>query len=85
MKMLVRVLCLMMAGSGLSSAQEHLARQQPTVPEEYREMPFVETAVEPVLNNVEQERGFILFQRPIMEPVYPNTYPLAHERGCGRC
>ncbi len=82
-KILVWAMCLVMAGSGLSSAQQRLARQQPTVPDGYREMPFIETAAEPELNDVEQERGFLLFQRPIMEPVYPNTHPLAHERVAG--
>lgn len=43
-------------------------------------MPYIETAPEPVLNDAEQERGFLLFQRPLTESVYPNTRPLAHER-----
>jgi hypothetical protein len=80
MKDLVWVACLVLAGSELGIAQQRRARQQPTVPEAYREMPFIETAVEPVLNDEERERGFLLFQRPIMEPVYPNTHPRAHER-----
>ena len=80
MKILAWVMCLVMAGSGLSSAQELRARQQPTVPEGYREIPFIETVAEPVLDDAEQQRGFLLFQRPIVEPVYPNTHPHAHER-----
>jgi hypothetical protein len=43
-------------------------------------MPFIETAPEPVLTPVEKQRGYLLFQRPITEPVYPNSRPLAHER-----
>ena len=59
---------------------ERLARQQPTVPAEYTEVPFVEDAPEPELTAAEKQRGYILFHRPITEPVYPNTRPLAHER-----
>jgi len=56
------------------------ARKQPTVPENYKEIPFIETAPFPELMDEEKERGYLLFQRPIMEPVYPNTQPLEHER-----
>jgi len=56
------------------------ARKQPTVPENYKEIPFTETALAPELTVEETERGYLLFQRPIMEPVYPNTRPLEHER-----
>jgi hypothetical protein len=59
---------------------ERRARQQPTVPPEYTEVPFIETAPEPALTAAEKERGYLLFRRPITEPVYPNTRPLAHER-----
>ena len=59
---------------------ERRARPQPTVPEGWREVPFVETAPEPLLTVAEQRRGYLLFQRPIMDPVYPQTRPLAHER-----
>lgn len=56
------------------------ARKQPTVPENYKEIPFIEVAPLPELTAEETERGYLLFQRPIMEPVYPNTQPLEHER-----
>ena len=56
------------------------ARRQPSVPEGYSEVPYIETAPEPVLTAQEKRQGFFLFQRPITEPVYPNTRPLAHER-----
>ena len=59
---------------------DHRARTQPTIPENYREMPFTETAPQPKLMATEKQRGYMLFQRPIVEPVYPNTQPLAHER-----
>ncbi len=55
-------------------------RPQPTVPDGAKEIPFDETAPEPALTAPEQERGYILFQRPLTECVYPNTRPLAHER-----
>ena len=56
------------------------ARSQPTVPSTYEEMPFVETAAEPELTPAEKQRGYLLFHRPITEPVYPNSKPRAHER-----
>jgi len=59
---------------------EFRARIQPSVPENYTEQPFVETAPKPQLTAEEQERGFLLFQRPITEQVYPNTHPLDYER-----
>ncbi|NOY82536.1 MAG: hypothetical protein GXP31_16180 [Kiritimatiellaeota bacterium] len=62
------------------SAPERRSRKQPTVPSNYKEVPFVETAPAPVLTAAEKARGYLLFERPIMEPVYPNTRPLAHER-----
>ncbi len=59
---------------------ERRPRAQPSVPSNYKEIPFVETAPAPVLTPEERQRGFLLFQRPITEPVYPNTRPRAHER-----
>jgi hypothetical protein len=56
------------------------ARRQPTVPSTYEEMPFIETAAEPKLTMEEKQRGYLLFHRPITEPVHPNSRPLAHER-----
>ena len=55
-------------------------QRQPTVPSTYKEIPFVETAAEPVLTPAEKERGYLLFHRPITEPVYPNSKPRGHER-----
>ncbi len=59
---------------------ERRPRTQPTVPENYRELPFVETAAEPSLTSEEKARGYMLFQREIMDPVYSNSNPLAGER-----
>jgi len=61
-------------------AAERRAHPQPTVPDGAKEVPFVETAPEPALTAPEKERGYLLFQRPLVESVYPNTRPLAHER-----
>jgi hypothetical protein len=62
------------------AAVERRARPQPTVPEGVKEIPFDEPAPEPALTELEKERGYLLFQRPLTESVYPNTHPLAHER-----
>jgi hypothetical protein len=53
---------------------------QPSIPANYKELPFVEKNSAPKLTAAEQQRGYMLFQRPIMEPVYPNTHPVAYER-----
>ncbi len=62
------------------SALERHAHPQPTVPDGAKEIPFDETAPEPTLTEPEKERGYLLFQRPLTESVYPNTRPLSHER-----
>jgi Glycoside hydrolase 123 N-terminal domain len=62
------------------SAVERRAHPQPTVPEGTKEVPFSETAPEPALTELEKERGYVLFQRPVTECVYPNTRPLPDER-----
>ena len=55
-------------------------RKQPTVPPGWTERPFVEKNPLPRLDEVEQARGFLLFHRPAIEPVYKNTHPLPSER-----
>jgi hypothetical protein len=62
------------------SAVQRRPRPQPAVPEGAKEIPFDETAPEPTLTQAETERGYLLFQRPLVESVYPNTRPLPHER-----
>jgi len=64
----------------LDRTTDRQARRQPTVPSTYKEMPFVETAPEPELTPAERQRGYLLFHRPITEPVYPSSRPRAHER-----
>lgn len=61
-------------------AVERRSRLQPTVPDGAKEIPFDENAPEPVLTEPEKQRGYLLFQRPLTESVYPNTHPLPHER-----
>ncbi|MCK5801193.1 MAG: hypothetical protein KAI66_00105 [Lentisphaeria bacterium] len=72
--------CIPLVGSLFAADAERRARVQPTVPDTYKEVPFAETAEAPTLTASERARGFLLFQRPIMDPVYPNTRPLSRER-----
>jgi hypothetical protein len=62
------------------SAVELRAHPQSKLPDGVKEIPYVETAPEPVLSQSEKERGYLLFRRPYTECVYPNTRPLPHER-----
>ena len=62
------------------NGQEMRTRVQPSLPEGWVEQPYIENATEPVLTNKEIKRGFMLFSRPVTEPVYKNTRPLPHER-----
>ncbi|HEY5480608.1 MAG TPA: hypothetical protein VIL39_03945 [Verrucomicrobiae bacterium] len=59
---------------------ERRAHPQPTVPDSASEIPFDETAPEPTLTGPEKERGYLLFQRPLTESIYPNSRPLTYER-----
>jgi len=72
--------CIPVSGALSAEGAERRARAQPTVPPGYKEVPFVGTAPEPTLTAVEKARGFMLFHRLIMDPVYPNTHPLPSER-----
>lgn len=62
------------------TAVERRAHAQATLPDGVTEVPFEETAPEPVLRDTERERGYLLFQRPLTESVHPNARPLDHER-----
>jgi hypothetical protein len=62
------------------AASGRLAHSQPAVPADAKEVPFVEKAPELQLTEAEQKRGYLLFHRPLTEPIYPNTHPLADER-----
>ena len=64
-----------------SAGAERRARKQYPVPnEKWRELPFIETNVSPKFNKVEKQRGYLIFQRPITQPVYENTIPQWFER-----
>jgi hypothetical protein len=56
------------------------ARPQPSIPDGATEIPYDETAPEPVPTNAERQRGYLLFARPTVEPIYPNTRPRPDER-----
>ncbi len=71
---------IVLAPKPVDRSTDRRARSQPTVPSTYEEMPFVETAAEPGLTPDEKQRGYLLFHRPITEPVYPNSKPHGHER-----
>ncbi len=62
------------------SVAERRALAQPAVPTGCTEIPYIETAPEPLLTAAERERGYLLFTRPTVEPVYPNTRPRPDER-----
>jgi len=64
----------------LDNVVERRAHAQPTVPEGAQEIPYVETAPEPPLTDAEKQRGYLLFARPTVESVYPNTRPRPDER-----
>ena len=64
----------------VDAAIERRPHPQPKVPEGAKEIPFDETVPEPALTEPEKARGYLLFQRPLTESVYPNTRPLPHER-----
>lgn len=50
------------------------------VPAGFKESPFVETNPEIVPTEAEKELGFVVFNRPITETVYPQSIPLVYER-----
>lgn len=49
----------------------------------WQEVRFIEKNPVPPQTAIEQQRGFLLFSRPITEPIYSNTNPLPKER-CDR-
>jgi hypothetical protein len=71
---------ILIMGLVIANVTAKEARQQPTVPKKYKEIPFTEKASAIKLTAREKKRGYLLFKRPIMDPVYPNTIPLPYER-----
>lgn len=64
----------------VDSVPARRAHAQPALPAGVTEIPYVETAPEPVLTEAEKLRGYLLFARPTVEPVYANTRPRPDER-----
>ena len=48
--------------------------------EKWTRLPYVETAPEFKPTEAEAQRGYALFSRPLVDPIYPETRPLAQER-----
>ncbi|MGA2618951.1 MAG: hypothetical protein ABSF26_15180 [Thermoguttaceae bacterium] len=69
-----------LAAKPVDGVAERRAIAQPAVPAGRKEIPYIETAPEPLPTAAERERGYLLFTRPTMEPVYPNTRPRPDER-----
>ncbi|MBN1672398.1 MAG: hypothetical protein JXR37_15260 [Kiritimatiellae bacterium] len=55
-------------------------RAQPPVPEGMKEVPYREDAPPPPPTAAEQARGFVVFTRPITQPIYAVSVPRAEER-----
>lgn len=67
------------------SAEATYPLVQPELPKlakgkEWKEMPFISSNPLPAVSQEDQKRGYILFNRPLTEPVYPNSRPLDAER-----
>jgi hypothetical protein len=45
-----------------------------------KHLPFIETAPEPTVTEIEKERGYIMFSRPITKPIYLTSRPLDREK-----
>ncbi len=55
-------------------------RQINKVPEGFKNIPFEDDSPIPMAKEDEKERGFILFSRPIVQPVYKKYHPRDYER-----
>lgn len=56
------------------------ARVQPSVPPGFTVQAILDGVTVPDASPAEQARGFLLFGRPIIRPIYDTTVPAAHER-----
>ncbi len=61
-------------------APVRFTQAQPTVPRGAKEIPYLETMLEPALTDAERQRGYMLFTRPTVDPIFPNTRPRPDER-----
>jgi len=55
-------------------------RPQPSVPEGFTEVPRAPEPASPGFSAAEMSRGFLLFSRPIVRPIYDTTVPAGDER-----
>lgn len=67
----------------LAESKAFRPRKQATIPKEFTENPFVDTARALKETTIEGKRGYALFSRPITEPVYRATHPFSKERTNG--
>ena len=74
------LLTLIVISARPSSGQQRRAHRQPSVPDGWKELKYVDPAPPPVLSEAERRRGYLVFQRPITEPVFAETHPLPYER-----
>ena len=59
---------------------EKRALAQPPVPAAYKKLPYVAENPRPDFTQEELDRGYLLFRRPITDPIYRQTRPLGEER-----
>jgi glycosyl hydrolase family 123 len=64
----------------LSSSPVLKPRAQATVPESFKENPFIDKNPAPQATAKEKKRGYLLFSRPITQPVYRGTQPYKWDR-----
>ena len=55
-------------------------RKTNIIPEGYKNIPFVDSSSVPIPTPKEEQYGFILFSRPITQPVHKNYHPRTFER-----
>ena len=78
--LLARLAPLKLVAKPIDRVPERRAHAQPAAPTGASETAFVETAPAPSLTDAEKQRGYLLFARPTVEPIYPNSRPRPDER-----
>ncbi|MFA7231253.1 MAG: glycoside hydrolase domain-containing protein, partial [Victivallaceae bacterium] len=77
------VVALMLAGASVAFVQARepgAPRIRPSVPAGFKEIPYSEKRSLPEFSDAEKSLGLMLFARPITQPVYNVSIPLASER-----
>lgn len=91
---LAGVLGAVLCWFGVTDGQEYRLVPKPSLPkairrvlppadkafDDWKRVPYTETAAEPVPTAVEKQAGFILFSRPLIDAIYPETRPRNDER-----